>query len=108
MQMTVVFYKAELAELVHEEVYPGARGPHPCRQNFLADSWNDHLEPSFLPEVSKEQENPCQPLLAGIEQLVDEIGLELHIAREQERREHLRQFRFLMKQTNHRVLFDSD
>ena len=69
----VVIDKTQLLELVHEVTDPRPGGAHHLRQVFLVDSGKDTLGATFLAKMSQQQENPGQPLLAGVEKLVDEI-----------------------------------
>jgi len=68
-----VLDEAEIPELVHEviDARPG-RADH-LRQIFLVDSWNHGLGPALLAKMGEQQEQPGQALLAGVEQLIDEI-----------------------------------
>ncbi len=69
----VVIDKTQLPELVHEMADPRPGGAHHLRQVFLIDSGKDTLGAAFLAEMSQQQEDPRQTLLAGVEKLVDEI-----------------------------------
>jgi hypothetical protein len=58
---------------VHEKANPRAgRAYHLC-QSLLADLGDDSLGHAFLPEMSKQVQNPGQSLFAGIEKLVNQI-----------------------------------
>ena len=78
-QTSVVVDEAELAESVHEKADSRASGANDASQGFLADLWNDRLGCAFLPEVRQQQKHPCQPLLAGVEQLVNQIFFNLDV-----------------------------
>ena len=69
----VVIDKTQLLELVHEMTDPRPGSAHHLRQVFLIDSGKDTLGATFLAKMSQQQETPGQPLLAGVEKLVDEI-----------------------------------
>ncbi len=73
LQTSVVFDESELAEPVHEETDPGSGRANDLRKRLLAHLRNHFLRYAFLPEVGQQQENPGQSLLAGIEQLINQI-----------------------------------
>src|SRR5471032_1213738 len=81
--VAVVADEAQLPELVHEQDDPGPRRADDLGQGFLADRRRDLLRPAVLAEVGEQKQRACQPLLAGIEQLVDQILLDAAVAREQ-------------------------
>ena len=56
--------------------------------------------PGF-PEVGQEEKHARKPLLAGIEQVVDKVSLELDVAGKQVADEHLREGRLLVQHTDH-------
>jgi hypothetical protein len=73
LQAAVVVNEAELPKLVHEETHPGPpRSDHFC-QGFLTDPGHDRLMLPVFAEAGQQQENPRQPLLAGIEQLINQV-----------------------------------
>ena len=87
----VVVDETKLAELVHEvaDSCPGC-SDHSC-QHFLTDLWNHRLQLTFLAKVRKQKQNPSQPLLARIEQLINQVLFKSNIAGEQVGREDLRE-----------------
>src|ERR1700688_509358 len=106
LQLAVIFDEAELAESVHEEIHPRAGGADPGRQNLLS-VLGDGLHLALLAEVGEEQEQPGEPLLARIEQLIDQIRFDLNIAGQQERHEKLGEGRFLAQHADHGRFVDS-
>ena len=74
----VVFNKAELAKAIHEEADAGPGGSDHFRQRFLRDLWDQRFRFSRLAKLREQQENSRQTLLAGVEKLIDEIGLDSH------------------------------
>jgi hypothetical protein len=73
LQVTVVVDEPELAKLVHEEVHS-----RPCRadhfgQDFLRDLRKGAVRRFGLTVPSQQQERTGEPLLSGVEQLVDEV-----------------------------------
>ena len=79
----VVIDEPELAEFVHEVADSRPGGSDHSRQYFLTDFWNHRFLLAFLAKVRKQKQNPSQPLLAGIEQLIDQVLFKANIAGEQ-------------------------
>src|SRR5271166_3484016 len=104
LQSSIVFNESELTELVHECADPCSRRPNYRCQCLLADLRNYLLRFALLPEIGQQQQNSRQPLLTGVEQLVDEIFLDLDVAGEQMGNEHLGERGFIMEETNHSSL----
>ena len=75
---SAVFDKPEFAKSIHEEAHAGAGGADHLRESLLRDFGNDSFRFARLAELSHQQQNPRQPLLAGVEELVDQIGLNAH------------------------------
>ena len=82
-QAAVVIDKAHFAKPVHEQANSRAGSANDLSQRLLADLWNHRLGLAILPEIGEEEEHPCQPLFAGVEELVHQILLNPNIAREQ-------------------------
>jgi hypothetical protein len=70
---TAVIDEAELPELIHEKIDPRPGCANHLRQVFLTDPVNDRFGNALLAKMGQQQENPSQTLLAGVENLVDEI-----------------------------------
>ena len=83
MEATVVIQKAKFAELIHEETDAGACGPDHLGERFLTDLRNDRLRLAFFPEVRQQQEDPRQPLLGRIKELIHQILLDANRVRQQ-------------------------
>ena len=77
---SVIFNKTELAKSIHEEADAGPRGPNHVRQRFLRDLRNQRFRLTRLTEFRHQQENSRQTLFAGVEKLIDKIGLGSHTA----------------------------
>ena len=92
----VVIDKPQFSELVHEMTDPRPGSAHHLRQVFLIDSGEDTLGAAFLAKIRQQQETPGQTLLAGVEELVDEILFNSNHARKQIRDEELCEGRRLM------------
>jgi hypothetical protein len=80
---TVVFNKAELTKAIHEEADSRAGGPDHFRQRFLGDFWDQRLRFSRLSKFSHQEEDSRQSLFAGVEELIDKIGLGSHAVGQQ-------------------------
>jgi hypothetical protein len=104
LDFSVVADESELAELVHEEADAGPGGPDHLRQSFLADIRTDRLRTSFLAEICQQKQQSGQPLLAGIEQLIDQILFNPAVPGQQIRHEYFGKFRLVVKGGEHRRL----
>ena len=62
----------------------------------LRNRSGDRAHLRFLPDLGQHDQQPRQTLLARIEKMIDEVGLELPVAQQQERHEPLRHFRMLV------------
>ena len=83
----VVTNKAQFAESVHEETDAGARGADHIGECFMTDFRNGCFLRAVFPEMSHQQEDPRQPLLAGIEELIYQILLDANVATQDIREE---------------------
>ena len=72
-QAAVVLDNAQLPELVHEVTDSGPRGADHLGQRFLANLRKGRPGLVYLPKVGQQQQHPCQPLLAGIKELIHQI-----------------------------------
>jgi hypothetical protein len=75
---TVVFNKAELAKAIHEEAHARPGGADHFGQSFLRDLRDQRFRFSRLAKLRQQQEDPRQTLFAGVEKLIDKIGLGSH------------------------------
>ena len=97
----VVFDKAELAKSIHEEADAGAGGAdHPC-QSFLRDFRKQVFPISRLTKFSQDQENSGQTPFAGVEKLIDKIGLGSHAPDQQEFQVHIGEGMLLVHHADH-------
>ena len=99
-QAAVVIDESQLAEAVHEEVHTRAGGADHLREHFLTDFRDHGLRLAVLAEMREQQENPCQALLAGVKELIDDVRLDPGVSREQEGDENIGERVFLVKHTN--------
>ena len=79
----VILNKAELAKAIHEEANTRPGGADHFCQSFLRDLRNQRFRFSRLAKLRQQQENPRQTLFAGVEKLIDEIGLGPYAADQQ-------------------------
>jgi hypothetical protein len=98
---SIVADEPELAEPVHEKTDAGSRGADHVRQRFLIDIWTDRLRAAFLSEMREQKEKAREPLLARIEQLVDQILFNPAVPGQEIRHEHLGKLWLVMKKGNH-------
>jgi hypothetical protein len=73
--LSVVFDVTQLAESGHELVNARARGADHVSERLLGDRYGDHARLVIEPGTRQRHKNPRQPLLARIEQLVDQVRL---------------------------------
>jgi hypothetical protein len=73
LQVAIVIDKSELVEFIHKMADPRPGGSDHSRQYFLTDLGNHRLLLTLLAEVRKHKQNPGEPLLAPIEQLIDQV-----------------------------------
>src|SRR5712675_2766750 len=88
LQVTVVGDEPQLAELVHEKTDSRASSADDLRQRLLTDLRNHRLGLVFLSEVSQQEQDPRQPLLTCIKELVYQVRLNSNIAGEYIVKEH--------------------
>ena len=89
LEAPVILDEAQLSKLVHEKTYPGARRPDHFGQGFLTDPGHDGLMVSVFAEAGQQQQNPRQPFLTGIEQLINQVLFDPNVTGEQVRHEPL-------------------
>jgi hypothetical protein len=72
-------------EFVHKKTYARSRRADHLRKCLLADFSYNWLRPTFLAKIRQKQKDPCQPFLALIEQLIDQVLLDTTIASQEVR-----------------------
>ena len=87
LQPAVVLDEAQLPELVHEEADRERVVPTISASVSWLIFGTTALRPAFLAEVGQQQEDPGEPLLAGVEELVHEVFFDPDVPRQQIRRE---------------------
>jgi len=106
-EVAVVADKAQFAEFIHEKADTRTRRTHDIGQCLLADPRNDWLRLAVLSEISQQEEDPRQPLFAGIEQVVHQILLNPGAAGQQVIQEQLHECRLVVEHATDGSLLNS-
>ena len=101
LDAAVVAYKTQFAKAIHKEANAGASGADHVRQGFLSNGRNKGLRSTWFAELGHQQENPRKAFFAGIEELIDKIGLGSHAAGQKELEEYVGECRLVMHHPNH-------
>ena len=83
MNLAIVIDESQLAKSVHEKTHARPRGADHLRQRFLADFRQDRFWHAFFAEIRQKEKGSSKPLLAGVEQLIDKVGLDTTVAGQQ-------------------------
>src|SRR3981189_2133225 len=75
LDFAIVFDETELSELVHEHIHSRASRTDHLRQGFLGHLLKYPLGLTFLIITREQQQSTRQPLLSGVEELVNQIRL---------------------------------
>ena len=78
LKIAVVIDVTQLPKPIHKVTHAGASRADHVRECLLADFSDHRLLFSLLAEI-RQQQSPRQPLLAGIEQLVDQVFLDADV-----------------------------
>jgi len=105
VKATIVFNEAKSSEFIHEEINPGARGPNHFRQSLLRYLGKRFMRLAFLAILSKQQESPGQPFLAGVKELINRILLDSNVPRKHISQEAVGELLLSMENTNHFLFF---
>ena len=81
----VVIDKAQFPKFVHEKTDARSRRADHLRQCLLADLCYEWLWPTVLAKIRQKQKDPCQPFLARIEQLINQILFYTSVSRQEVR-----------------------
>src|ERR1700683_38069 len=98
---SVVFDQAQLAKAIHEEANAGSGRTDHFREGLLCDRRNQCLwfaRPSIF---RHEEENSGQTPFAGVEELIDKVGLSSHAACEQKLQEQVGESMLRMHDADH-------
>src|SRR5579864_8796381 len=81
-ELVVVLDEPELLELVQKEIHPGARRADHLSERLLRDLGNHADRLVLLSVARQQQERARQPLLARVEELIDQVFFDLDVARQ--------------------------
>ena len=102
----VVFDEAELTKAVHEEADARAGSADHFREGFLSDGRDEGFGLAGLAELGHEEECAGEAFFAGVEELVDEVGLGAHAAGEKEAKEEVGEGVVVVEGLDHFVAVD--
>jgi hypothetical protein len=102
----LVLDEAELAKAVHEEADAGAGGADHFGEGFLGDGGDKGFGLAGLAEFGHEEEGAGEAFFAGVEELVDEVGLSFHAASKEEAEEEVGEGVVLVEGADHLVAID--
>ena len=106
LQAAVVVDEPELPKLVHEEVDTRARRADHLGQEFLRHSRKRAVRRLGFTVAREQQQRACQPLLAGVEELVDQIFFDADVPRQHVRQETIRERGLGVELPHHFLLLD--
>lgn len=101
-----VMNESQFSKAVHKKADSGPSGADHFRQGLLADLRNYGFRYAFFAKLSEHEEDACQTLFAGIEQLVDQILFVAYIAGQQMGHEHIGKVVLAMEGFHHGLLLD--
>jgi hypothetical protein len=102
----VVLDETELAKAIHEEADARASGAYHFGEGFLGDGGDKGFGLAGFTEFGHEKEGAGEALFAGVEELVDEVGLGLHAAGEEETKEEVRERVVVVEGLDHLFAID--
>ena len=91
LNIAVVTYRPKLTKTSHKKADPGSGGADHFREYLLRHGRNRGRGLAEFSEFRHNQKNPRQTLLAGVEKLVDKVGLGSQAAGRQESEEYVRE-----------------
>ena len=106
--LAVIFDKAQFSETIHEKAHSRPGCANHFSQYLLADLRNYRFRFAFFTELREQQQNPRQPLFAGIEKLIDQVRLDAGVPCEKKGDEHRRQFGLMVEYAHHFRLADPE
>ena len=101
----VVIDETQASKLVHERTDARASRANHLGEHLLADLGDNGLRLCLFAEIRQQQQKPCQTLLAGVKELVDQVRFHAHVPRQKIGNEQLRERGFLVEHPDHDVLF---
>ena len=103
----VVANEAHLAKSSHEETDAGACGADHRGEGFLVDLRKGRPRMAFFLTVGQQQQRPRQPLLAGIEELIQQVLLDANVAGQEMGQEQLGEGGVFLQQTDHGIFVEA-
>lgn len=105
-QAAVIADEAQLAEFVHEEIYPRARGADHVGERILADALENVGAIGALAVLVEQEQGAGKALLAGVEDAIDQVFLDAPIAVQQKLDQMRGNRTILLDQPQHRPALD--
>src|SRR5258708_4432125 len=105
-QLAVVLEEGERLERVQEEMHRRRRRPDHVRQRFLRDPGDDAAGRLLVSIARQQQQRARQPLLGGVEQLIDQVLFDPNVARQHVGDEAVGHGMLLVQQPDHLPLAD--
>ena len=84
LNSAVILDETELPEFVHEEIDPRARCADHLGERFLRYFGEHSVGFVFFTVTGKQEKSAGEPLLAGVEQLIDQILFNSNVPRQHE------------------------
>jgi len=108
LKTAVVLNEAELSEFVHEKIEPRACWADHLCQRFLRYFGEQSVGLVFLAVTGKQQKRAGEPLLARVEQLVDQVLLDSNVPCQHESDEPVGKVMLLVKYLEHFTLLNNE
>ena len=103
LKSAIVVNEAQFPEFIHEEVYPGACRANHLRQHLLGYFWKHLCRPVLSAIARQQQQSTRQPLLAGVEKLIDQVLFDSDVPPKHVRNETVGKRMFLVEHANHLI-----
>ena len=108
MDRAFVLDKAQFPEFVHEEVDPRPRRANHLRQHLLRHFRKHLLGIARFAVAREQQQSARQPLLTGVEKLVDQILLDSDVSCQHVRDEAIGELMFPVEYSNHLIFINDE
>src|SRR5678815_5006229 len=82
LYLAVVLDEPKVSKFVHEEVDARTRRPDHFGKGFLGDLRYPPLRSRLIAVPGQQQQSPRQPLFAGVEDMIDEVGFDADVPRQ--------------------------
>jgi hypothetical protein len=100
-ELAVVFDQAQLPKFVHENIHARPGRSNQRGKRLLIDLYGYRLQTKVVAIIGQQQESTCQPHLAGIEQLVNQVRFNSGGPSQQVTEKVVGKLLVLMKQANY-------